>query len=51
MYHMKFRGTHYDIGRKYGSALRKNGKFILSCQKFIFIYNMYRLLILRSPIL
>lgn len=29
MYHTKFRGTHYDIGHKYGSALRKSGKFIL----------------------
>lgn len=30
MYHTKFRGTHYDIGHKYGSVLRKNGKFILN---------------------
>lgn len=29
MYHTHFRGTHYDIGFQYGSALRKNGKFIL----------------------
>lgn len=29
MYHTRFRGTHYDIGYKYGSALRRNGKFIL----------------------
>lgn len=29
MYHTHFRGTHYDIGFRYGSALRKNGKFIL----------------------
>lgn len=30
MYHTHFRGTHYDIGFKFGSALRKNGKFILN---------------------
>lgn len=29
MYHTKFRGTHYDIGCRYGSALRDSGKFIL----------------------
>lgn len=29
MYHTHFHGTHYDIGFRYGSALRKNGKFIL----------------------
>lgn len=29
MYHTHFRGSHYDIGFRYGSALRKNGKFIL----------------------
>jgi len=29
MYHTKFRGTHYDIGYKYGSVLRRSGKFIL----------------------
>lgn len=29
MYHTKFHGTHYEIGYRYGAALRKNGKFIL----------------------
>lgn len=29
MYHTRFCGTHYDIGHRYGSVLRKNGKFIL----------------------
>lgn len=29
MYHTKFHGTHYDIGHRYGSALRSHGKFIL----------------------
>lgn len=30
MYHTKFSGTHYDIGYQYGSALKRNGKFILN---------------------
>lgn len=29
MYHTTFCGTHREIGYRYGSALRKNGKFIL----------------------
>lgn len=30
MYHVRFRGTHYEIGLKWGTGLFKCGKFLLS---------------------
>ncbi|MGM0339021.1 C45 family autoproteolytic acyltransferase/hydolase [Enterococcus sp. AZ007] len=29
MYHARFKGTHYEIGRKWGELLRKNNKYLL----------------------
>ncbi|HKM34077.1 MAG TPA: C45 family peptidase [Lachnospiraceae bacterium] len=34
MYHVRFKGTHYDAGYKYGSALKKHGIVISSCPTF-----------------
>ena len=30
MYHVRFRGTHYEIGHRFGSSLAKHGKYLLT---------------------
>ena len=34
MYHARFKGTHYEAGRRWGALLRKNGKVLDSCPTF-----------------
>ncbi len=41
MYHMRFTGTHYDSGHKWGSLLRRNGKKLDYCPTFNLTEDKY----------
>lgn len=34
MYHVRFKGTHYDSGYRYGSLIKRNGIILNSCPTF-----------------